>query len=120
MRDLEQRIKRNWTPPEVNSSKHIVVTFTIERDGKLLNHKITKSSGSPLADEAALNAIKLTSPFKPLPSEFEGQNVPIEFTFDYNVIDKNMSWVEYNGVQYHNFDFDKCKTKFCKFIYEHQ
>lgn len=86
MRDLEQRIKRNWTPPKGDSSKRVVITFTIGRDGRLLSHKITKSSGVPLADRAAMSAIELTAPFRPLPPEFKGQSVPIEFTFDYNVL----------------------------------
>ena len=86
MRDLEQRIKRNWSPPKGDSSKRVVITFTIARDGRLLNHRITKSSGLPMADRAAMNAIELTAPFRPLPPEFKGQSVPIEFTFDYNVL----------------------------------
>lgn len=86
MRDLEQRIKRNWSPPKGDSSKRVVITFTIGRDGRLLSHKVTKSSGVPLADRAAMSAIELTAPFRPLPPEFRGQSVPIEFTFDYNVL----------------------------------
>lgn len=86
MKDLEQRIKRNWTPPKGDSSKRVVITFTIGRDGRLLSARITKSSGVPLADRAAMSAIELTAPFRPLPPEFKGQSVPIEFTFDYNVI----------------------------------
>lgn len=86
MRDLEQRIKRNWIPPKGDSSKRVVITFTIGRDGRLLSKSITKSSGVPLADRAAMKAIELTAPFRPLPPEFKGSSVPIEFTFDYNVL----------------------------------
>ena len=86
MRDLEQRIKRNWFPPKGDSSKRVVITFTIARDGRLLSKKITRSSGVPLADQAALKAIESTAPFRPLPPEFKGTSVPIEFTFDYNVL----------------------------------
>ena len=63
---------------------------TIDRtagsDGRLLSAKVVKSSGVPLADRAAMSAIELTAPFQPLPPEFKGTSVPIEFTFDYNVI----------------------------------
>lgn len=86
MRDLEQRIKRNWSPPKGDTSKRVIITFTIGRDGRLLSRQVTKSSGSPLADRAALSAIELTAPFRPLPPEFKGTSVPIEFTFDYNVL----------------------------------
>ena len=90
MRDLEQRIKRNWTPPKGDSSKRVVITFTISRDGRLLNKRIVKSSGVPLADRAAMSAIEQTAPFRPLPPEFKGTSVPIEFTFDYNVLNSVM------------------------------
>lgn len=85
MRDLEQRIKRNWSPPKGDTSKRVVITFTISRDGRLLSKRLVKSSGVALADQAAMSAIELTAPFRPLPPEFKGQSVPIEFTFDYNV-----------------------------------
>ena len=40
---------------------------------------------SPAADRAALNAVEVTAPFRPLPAEFKGQYIDIQFTFDYNV-----------------------------------
>lgn len=86
MRNLEQRIKRNWTPPKGDSSKRVVIHFVIARDGRLLSAKVAKSSGVPLADRAAMSAVELTAPFSPLPPEFREQSVQIEFTFDYNVI----------------------------------
>ena len=90
MRDLEQRIKRNWSPPKGDTSKRVVITFTIGRDGRLLSRTITKSSGVPLADQAAMSAIESTAPFRPLPPEFRGTSVPIEFTFDYNVLNSTL------------------------------
>lgn len=85
MKDLEQRIKGNWTPPRGDNSKRIVVKFTIDKKGNLLNKSVIKSSGNEDMDKAALDAIDNTS-FKPLPSKFKGESVPIEFTFDYNVL----------------------------------
>ena len=55
----------------------------IAKDGRLLSSKIKQSSGSPTADKAALNTINLTAPFRPLPSNYNGQSVDIDFTFDY-------------------------------------
>ena len=90
MRDLEQRIKKNWFPPKGDTSKRVVITFTIAKDGRLLSKRISKSSGLPLADQAALKAVESTAPFRPLPPEFRGTSVPIEFTFDYNVINSSI------------------------------
>ena len=86
MRDLERRIKQNWNPPKGDASKRVVVMFKIGRDGRLLSIRIGKSSGSVSNDDAAKAAIELTAPFKPLPPEFKGSSIDIEFTFDYNVL----------------------------------
>ena len=86
MRDLEARIKRNWNPPKGDQSKRVILLFTIGRDGRLLSIKTVKSSGQPLSDVAAKTAVELTAPFKPLPPEYKGNSIDIEFRFDYNVL----------------------------------
>lgn len=86
MKDVETRIKRNWSPPKSSTNKKVIVSFEIAKDGRLLSYIIKQSSDVALVDKAAIEAIRLTSPFRPLPPEFKGQSVPIEFTFDYNVL----------------------------------
>lgn len=88
MRELQKSIKSNWTPPKGNESKRVVLIFKIAKNGKLLANKVFKSSGIVAADEAAIKAVNLTAPFKPLPKEFKGKSVDIQFTFDYNVFNK--------------------------------
>ena len=85
MRELQRRIKMNWDPPKGNESKRVVLLFKIAKDGRLLSCSVFKSSGLQNADAAALNAVKLAAPFRPLPPEYKGQNIDIQFTFDYNV-----------------------------------
>lgn len=85
MRDLQQRIKRNWEPPKGEESRRVVILFTIARDGRLLSKKIVQSSGLSTADKAAMSAVELTAPFKPLPADYRESSVDIQFTFDYNV-----------------------------------
>lgn len=85
MRELQRRIKMNWEPPKGNESKRVVLLFKIARDGRLLSARVFKSSGLPNADKAALNAVELTAPFRPLPADFKGGSIDIQFTFDYNV-----------------------------------
>ncbi len=85
MKELQRRIKMNWDPPKGNESKRVILLFSIARDGRLLNVKVHRSSGLQAADNAAINAVKLTAPFRPLPAEFRGESVDIQFTFDYNV-----------------------------------
>ena len=85
MRRLQNRIKLNWDPPKGNESKTVVLLFKIAKDGRLLSCRVHKSSGLPSADQAALKAVELTAPFDPLPVDFKGQNIDIQFTFDYRV-----------------------------------
>lgn len=85
MRELQRRIKMNWDPPKGNESKRVVLLFKIAKDGRLLSCSVYKSSGLPNADKAALDAVKLTAPFRPLPADYKGQSIDIQFTFDYNV-----------------------------------
>lgn len=90
MRELQRRIKMNWDPPKGNESKRVVLMFKIGRDGRLLSNRVLKSSGLPSADSAAKHAVELTAPFKPLPPEYKGDSVDIQFTFDYNVFGASM------------------------------
>jgi len=85
MRELQRRIKMNWDPPKGNESKRVVLIFKIAKDGRLLSCSVLKSSGLPNADKAALNAVHLAAPFRPLPTDYKGANIDIQFTFDYNV-----------------------------------
>ncbi|MFA7659052.1 MAG: TonB family protein [Candidatus Gastranaerophilaceae bacterium] len=85
MRELQRRIKMNWDPPKGNESKRVVLLFKIAKDGRLLSVRVFKSSGLPNSDKAALNAVELTAPFRPLPADFKGSSIDIQFTFDYNV-----------------------------------
>ncbi len=86
MAELKRRMARNWRPPRGERDKRVELMFEINRDGSLGTIKVTTSSGEVLADEAAINAVKISAPFKPLPPFHKGKSVPISFTFDYNVL----------------------------------
>lgn len=85
LKKLERNIKLNWKPPKSEESTRVVLFFTIAKDGRLLASKIYKSSGVAVIDTAALNAAKASAPFNPLPEQFKGNSIDIQFTFDYNV-----------------------------------
>ncbi len=85
LKDMQRRIKMNWHPPKGNESKHVVLSFKIAKDGRLIDLQVHKSSGDKETDEAALKAVQSTV-FKPLPYVFQGESADIQFTFDYNVI----------------------------------
>ena len=85
MRELQRRIKMNWDPPNGDASKRVILLFKISKDGRLLSCSVHKSSGLPKVDKAAIQAVQLSAPFKPLPDAYKGKSLDIQFTFDYNV-----------------------------------
>ncbi|MDX2086014.1 MAG: energy transducer TonB [Candidatus Melainabacteria bacterium] len=93
--ELQRRIKRNWAPPSDNRNKRIVALFTIGRDGRLLAVNIQQSSGVQIADEAAIRAVKASAPFRPLPVNFRGSDIDVQFIFDYNVYTGKSSGISY-------------------------
>lgn len=85
MRELQRRIKANWNPPIDYRTKRVSVLMKIMNNGKLESCNVFQSSGNPKADKEAVDAVYKSSPFKPLPPEYKGEAVEIQFTFDYNV-----------------------------------
>lgn len=92
MKNLQKKIKQNWNPPKANRSKRVVVLFKLDKSGNLKKLKIFKTSGVKSADDAAIAAISRSIPFEPLPSRYHGKTVDIQFTFDYNVLNKIKSY----------------------------
>lgn len=88
MREMQRKIRMNWRPSSTNETQKILLLFKIAKDGNLLSVKVLKSSGVASADETAINAVKLAAPFEPLPADFKGEDINIQFTFDYNAFKK--------------------------------
>lgn len=63
---------------------HLVVAFTILRDGTVVDPRIEHSSGFPLLDQAALNMLHDASPVPPLPERYRASRLavvlPVEFS----------------------------------------
>lgn len=79
---IERKIKMTWDSPKGNENKTVVVLFKISKDGRLLSRYVRKSSGIPSYDKAALNAVELAAPFKPLPVQYKKPDIDIDFSFD--------------------------------------
>jgi protein TonB len=84
MAELQRRIKKAWFPPKGQESMRVMVIFKVSKNGELSALRLQKSSGSSLADQAALKAVQDAAPFRPLPAGAP-EDVDIQFTFDYNV-----------------------------------
>jgi protein TonB len=85
---VRSRISSNWLlstiSPSVLSAPRVSLTFDISRDGTLDNAQITHSSGIPEVDRSALRAVLASNPLGPLPPDYPGNKVSVEFYFDFH------------------------------------
>jgi TonB family protein len=81
--DMSRRIERAWFPPKSGEWSQVIVYFKIHKPGGLSSLRVQESSGSIIADKAALEAVTKAAPFRPLP-EGSDKAVDIAFTFDHN------------------------------------
>lgn len=105
MKELQRNIKSHWDPPKGNETKRVVLLFKIAKDGRLLTLNVHEPSGNLFVDKAAINAIKLATPFQPLPDKFNGESIAVQFAFDYKVLKDKAS--NYNLF---TTDYTKCKS----------
>jgi len=84
---VRNRISSNWlqstVDPSVRWAPRAVVTFQILRNGSITNIQVLRSSGSDSVDRSVIRAIQGSNPLNPLPSEYAGSYVSVEFWFDF-------------------------------------
>jgi TonB family protein len=86
--EMIRRIKLHWDVPELARlgwKGSLTVRFYIMADGRVADAKIVRYSGIPPFDNAALQAILKSSPFRPLPSDLHEEREGITITFFYNM-----------------------------------
>jgi len=87
VRVVQQKVSENWLKYEVDPSiaqaQRVYLTFDITRDGRPTNIQIEQSSGVPSLDQSAVRALQRIDTFGPLPSDYSGNKVSVEFWFDY-------------------------------------
>ena len=59
--------------------------FAIARDGSVPKLVIAVPSGADSLDRAAVAGVSASNPFPPLPGEFTGAQIRLQFTFSYNM-----------------------------------
>lgn len=85
---VQRKVSENWMKYEVDPSarggRRVYLTFEIARNGAPKNVQIEQSSGVPSLDYSAVRAIQRIDTFGPLPSDYSGGSVGVEFWFEYN------------------------------------
>ena len=82
VRQVNQTVSRNWYKPDVSAPRRAYIQFDILRSGQPTNIRVEQSSGVPSLDQLAMRAVE-RSEFPPLPGEYSGGKVSVEFWFDY-------------------------------------
>ena len=80
---MRDRLNAAWNQRQGVSGR-VVVRFTIERNGRLTNSSVEKSSGNPALDLAALSAVVTTRQIPPLPAAFSNASLGVHVTFEYS------------------------------------
>jgi TonB family protein len=86
--EMVRRIKLHWEIPELARlgwKGRLSVRFFIRGDGRVEGAKIISFSGTPPFDNAALQAILTSSPFRPLPKDLGSDREGVTVTFFYNI-----------------------------------
>ena len=87
VRIVQQKVSENWlkyeVDPGITDSRRFYLTFDITRSGQPTNVAVEQSSGVPSLDRSAVNALQRIDTFGPLPSDYAGSKVSVEFWFDY-------------------------------------
>jgi periplasmic protein TonB len=84
---VRNKVSENWLKYEVDASistaRRVYITFDISRSGEPSNVQVEQSSGIPSLDISATRAIQRIDTFGPLPPDYTGSKVSVEFWFDY-------------------------------------
>jgi TonB family protein len=84
-------VRRNWFNVLPTSAQmgvlsgRTVIQFVVNRDGSIPKLVIADSSGAPPLDRAAVAGLSMSNPLPPLPPEFKGAYIRLQFSFSYNM-----------------------------------
>jgi protein TonB len=84
---IQQKVSENWlkyeVDPRITSAQRVYITFDIARDGHPSNIQVEQSSGVPSLDISAVRALQRIDTFGPLPPDYSGGKISVEYWFDY-------------------------------------
>ena len=79
---MVERVRSVWVWRQ-GATGVAAVKFTIQRDGRVTNYEVSRSSGSPVLDLAALRAVAQTRQLPPLPAQFPNPTLGVNLFFEY-------------------------------------
>jgi periplasmic protein TonB len=87
VRVIQQKVSENWlkyeVDPRISTAQRVYITFDVARDGHPSNVHVEQSSGVPSLDISATRALQRIDTFGPLPPDYPGSKISVEYWFDY-------------------------------------
>jgi periplasmic protein TonB len=84
---IQRKFSENWlkyeVDPRITGAQRVYITFDIARDGHPFNVQVEQSSGVPSLDISAVRALQRIDTFGPLPPDYSGNKLSVEYWFDY-------------------------------------
>ncbi|MPY86628.1 MAG: TonB family protein [Luteitalea sp.] len=86
IRFFRAQVRSNWLVPDAAQllKGHVVITLNVWKDGRISDIGVVRPSGIDAFDRAAVNALRWSSPTRPLPPEYPDDRVFFTVTFYYN------------------------------------
>jgi protein TonB len=85
---IQRKISDNWlkyeVDPRITTAQRVYITFDVARDGHPGNVRVEQSSGVPSLDVSATRALQRIDTFGPLPPDYSGSKITVEYWFDYS------------------------------------
>ena len=86
MQNVNDKLRKNWSSPDFLEEGHVRVLFKLDREGYVISGDILESSGNPVYDESAVNAIHKSEPFGNFPENSTRQTITINYSFDTSLV----------------------------------
>ncbi len=84
---IQQKVSDNWlkyeVDPGIKTAERVYITFDVTRNGHPTNVQVEQSSGVPSLDISAVRALQRIDTFGPLPGDYSGSKISVEYWFDY-------------------------------------
>jgi protein TonB len=84
---IQRKVSENWlkyeVDPRITSAQRVYIVFDVARDGHPFNVQVEQSSGVPSLDQSAVRALQRIDTFGPLPPDYSGSKISVEYWFDY-------------------------------------
>lgn len=88
-RKVVETINENWSllpgfgTGDSGSGGEVGIAVAFNQEGRVVSDRVTRSSGMQYMDQTALNAIRMSGPYPPLPGRIPGGRLNVFFLFNY-------------------------------------